>query len=50
MVRNFVHEAGGFVAIQSEPGHGTLFKVYLPCLQQAVRTHGAAAGAPRSVS
>jgi signal transduction histidine kinase len=50
MVQNFVDEAGGFVAVQSEPGHGTLVKVYLPCLQQAVRTQGAAAGAPRSVS
>lgn len=50
MVQNFVDEAGGFVAVQSEPGHGTLVKVYLPCLQQAVRTQGAAAGAPTSVS
>ena len=50
MVQNFVDEAGGFVAVESEPGHGTLFKVYLPCLQQAVRTQGAAAGAPTSVS
>jgi signal transduction histidine kinase len=50
MVQNFVDEAGGFVAVQSEPSHGTLFKVYLPCLQQAVRAQETAAGAPASVS
>jgi signal transduction histidine kinase len=36
-VRGIVEQAGGFVDVRSEPGTGTTFEVYLPCIQSAER-------------
>jgi two-component system, cell cycle sensor histidine kinase and response regulator CckA len=37
---------GGFIAVQSEPGEGTTFEVYLPRLTQSVPEESLAASAP----
>ena len=34
-VRGIVEQAGGFVEVRSEPGEGTTFEVFLPCVQAA---------------
>jgi signal transduction histidine kinase len=31
-VREFVEQAGGQVHVESEPGHGTIFRLCFPCL------------------
>jgi signal transduction histidine kinase len=36
-VRGIVEQAGGFVELRSEPGKGTTFEVYLPCIESAQR-------------
>jgi signal transduction histidine kinase len=35
LVRRYVHEAGGKIALASIVGHETRFKVTLPALEQA---------------
>jgi signal transduction histidine kinase len=35
LVRRYVHEAGGKIALASLPGHETRFKVTLPALEVA---------------
>jgi CheY-like chemotaxis protein len=37
-VYGIVKQSGGFVQLQSEPGHGAMFNVYLPCTESAVRS------------
>ena len=43
-VRDVARSAGGFVRVESEPGHGTCFRVYLPRAPQ--KNAGAAMPAP----
>jgi two-component system cell cycle sensor histidine kinase/response regulator CckA len=37
-VYGVVHQSGGFVCVDSEPGQGAQFKVYLPLVQEAIET------------
>jgi hypothetical protein len=36
-VYGIVHQLGGYIGVQSEPGQGTVFQVYLPETRQAVK-------------
>jgi CheY-like chemotaxis protein len=40
-VYGIVHQLGGYIGVQSEPGRGTVFQVYLPETQQAVKPSAA---------
>ena len=40
-VYGIVHQLGGYVWVESEPGRGTVFQVYLPETQHAVQTTAA---------
>jgi Histidine kinase-, DNA gyrase B-, and HSP90-like ATPase/Response regulator receiver domain len=41
MVYGFVKQAGGQIAIYSEPGHGTTFNLYFPRVDGAASEHSA---------
>src|SRR5258706_5948164 len=48
-VHAIVKRAKGGVAVESHPGQGTVFRVYLPCAGKAVREEAAPAAEPEEV-
>jgi CheY-like chemotaxis protein len=45
-VHDVVHEAGGSIRVDSEPGLGTTFRIYLPCAAEAAEPQTVRAGLP----
>ncbi len=46
-VYGIVSQCGGFVAVESEPGEGTVFEVWLPCTNEAVSRPFTGVAAPK---
>ena len=37
--RDFIHSLGGNIHVQSKPGSGSVFRVYIPCAQATINDH-----------
>jgi CheY-like chemotaxis protein len=48
-VYGIVHQCGGWISVQSEPGHGTAFSIYLPRTEASAAGHEVSAPAPATL-